>query len=187
MKNPLRSPLLWGTYEVLYASKASAVGGPLTQGVGPVLAQGQRARQILQDDGSLINEVSFKTLGFVQGSSRQFGQIKPLSGDTFLVRWRGTAARGGQGGGLLETGRRWKGGQRGGRRAGGDWAVLPGVANAPLTRRPTLQLKPQRASCSLPPPHAHNARAQPVVTPSPAPTLPCLLAWRTADHLGGRD
>jgi hypothetical protein len=92
VKNPLRSPLLWGTYEVAYCSKPSAVGGPLTKGAGPVLAQGQTARQILQDDGTLINEVSFKTLGLVAGSSRQYGQIKPLSGDTFLVRGAGVWA-----------------------------------------------------------------------------------------------
>jgi hypothetical protein len=48
MKNPLKSPLLWGTYDVVYCSKPSAVGGPLTKGPGPVLAAGQRARQILQ-------------------------------------------------------------------------------------------------------------------------------------------
>lgn len=48
MKNPLKSPLLWGTYDVVYCSKPAAVGGPLTKGAGPVLAAGQQARQILQ-------------------------------------------------------------------------------------------------------------------------------------------
>jgi hypothetical protein len=48
VKNPLRSPLLWGTYDVLYCSKPTAVGGPLKKGPGPVLAQGQSARQILE-------------------------------------------------------------------------------------------------------------------------------------------
>jgi hypothetical protein len=93
MKNPLKSPLLWGTYDVVYCSKPSAVGGPLTKGAGPVVAAGQQARQILQDDGTLINEVSFKTLGLLPGFSRQYGQIQPLSGDTFLVR----SGRGGGG------------------------------------------------------------------------------------------
>jgi hypothetical protein len=41
IKNPVRSPLLWGTWDVLYASKPSAVGGPLKQGVGPLLFAGQ--------------------------------------------------------------------------------------------------------------------------------------------------
>jgi hypothetical protein len=30
--------------------------------------------------------VEFKTLGFLKGFSKQNGKIKPLSGDTFLVR-----------------------------------------------------------------------------------------------------
>jgi len=85
MKNPLKSPLLWGTYDVVYCSKPSAVGGPLTKGAGPVVAAGQQARQILEEPGTLINEVSFKTLGLLPGFSRQYGQIRPLSGDTFLV------------------------------------------------------------------------------------------------------
>jgi hypothetical protein len=34
IKNPLKSPLLWGTYDVLYCSKPTAVGGPLKSGAG---------------------------------------------------------------------------------------------------------------------------------------------------------
>lgn len=85
IKNPLRSNQLWGTYEVLYCSKPAAVGGPLKKGAGPILFPGQQARQILQEPNVLINEVEFKTLGFLPGFSRQYGQIKPISGDTFLV------------------------------------------------------------------------------------------------------
>jgi hypothetical protein len=51
-----------------------------------VVAAGQQARQILEAPDSLVNEVTFKTLGFIPGYSRQYGTIKPLSGDTFLVR-----------------------------------------------------------------------------------------------------
>eukprot|EP00882_Tetradesmus_deserticola_P030072 GHRQ01033731.1.p1 GENE.GHRQ01033731.1~~GHRQ01033731.1.p1 ORF type:complete len:230 (+),score=61.77 GHRQ01033731.1:960-1649(+) len=99
VKNPLKSPLLWGAYDVLYCSKPTAVGGPLKSGAGPVLAPGQQARQILQAPDSLVNEVTFKTLGFIPGYSRQYGTIKPLSGDTFLVRGRrssSSSATGGQ-------------------------------------------------------------------------------------------
>lgn len=51
----------------------------------------------LQDDGTLINEVSFKTLGLLPGFSRQYGQIRPLSGDTFLVSSAGATQRLGRG------------------------------------------------------------------------------------------
>lgn len=85
IKNPLKSPLLWGTYEVLYCSKPTAVGGPLKKGAGPVIAPGQVARQILEEPDTLINEVTFKTFGFIPGVSKQYGNIRPISGDTFIV------------------------------------------------------------------------------------------------------
>ncbi|MEW5307257.1 MAG: hypothetical protein WDW36_009665 [Sanguina aurantia] len=85
MKNPLKSPLLWGEYEVLYCSKPAAVGGPLTKGVGPAVFQGQSARQILTAPDQLLNLVQFKTLGFLPGTSRQYGEIQPVSGDTFVL------------------------------------------------------------------------------------------------------
>lgn len=87
-KNPLRSPQLWGTWEVLYCSKPTAVGGPLKKGAGPVVAAGQVARQILEEPDTLINEVTFKTFGFIPGVSKQYGQIRPVSGDTFVLTIR---------------------------------------------------------------------------------------------------
>ena len=57
VRNPTRSPLLWGAWEVAYCSLPTAVGGPLRKGPGPVIFPGQRARQILtEEDSSLVNE-----------------------------------------------------------------------------------------------------------------------------------
>ena len=81
----MRSPLLWGDYEVLYCSQPSAVGGARKKGGGPVLFPGQKAVQRLVEPDQLINEVTFKALGFLPGFSRQYGTIKPVSGDTFVV------------------------------------------------------------------------------------------------------
>jgi hypothetical protein len=64
-----------------------------------VVAPGQQARQILEAPDSLVNEVTFKTLGFIPGYSRQFGTIKPLSGDTFLVRGCSSSSSSGRGSG----------------------------------------------------------------------------------------
>jgi hypothetical protein len=61
------------------------VGGPLKSGAGPVFFPGQVARQILEEPNSLVNQVQFKTLGFIGGYSRQYGTINPISGDTFIV------------------------------------------------------------------------------------------------------
>jgi hypothetical protein len=59
VKNPLRSPLLWGKWEVAYCSKPTAVGGPLKAGAGPVLFPGQQATQLLNEPNELINEVGW--------------------------------------------------------------------------------------------------------------------------------
>ena len=56
-KAPLRSPLLWGEWDVAYCSQPSAVGGPLKKGAGPVLFPGQNAKQRLVEPNQLINEV----------------------------------------------------------------------------------------------------------------------------------
>ncbi len=45
----------------------------------------QISQQTLEEPNVLINEIRFKSLGFLPGTARQFGEIKPLSGDTFLV------------------------------------------------------------------------------------------------------
>lgn len=69
IKNPLRSPLLWGTYEVLYASKATAVGGPLKKGAGPVLFPGQVRAQIRGHDGVRLGAWRFRAAS--SGKCRQ--------------------------------------------------------------------------------------------------------------------
>jgi hypothetical protein len=86
IKNPLKSDLLYGEWRVLFASKATAVGGPLRSGAGPAVFAGQNPVQIIEAPNKLINKVEFKTLGFLPGYSRQFGEIEPISPDTFIVR-----------------------------------------------------------------------------------------------------
>ncbi|KAG2450565.1 hypothetical protein HYH02_005066 [Chlamydomonas schloesseri] len=85
IKNPLKSDLLFGEWKVLFASKATAVGGPLRAGAGPAVFAGQNAKQILEAPNKLVNEVQYKTLGFLPGYSRQYGTIEPVSGDTFIL------------------------------------------------------------------------------------------------------
>ncbi|PNH12287.1 putative plastid-lipid-associated protein 8, chloroplastic [Tetrabaena socialis] len=85
MKNPLKSDLLWGEWKVLFSSKPSAVGGPLRSGAGTAVFRGQNAKQVLEAPNKLTNIVDFKTLGFLPGYSRQFGEIEPIDGDTFIL------------------------------------------------------------------------------------------------------
>ncbi|KAL4445820.1 hypothetical protein ABPG77_009019 [Micractinium sp. CCAP 211/92] len=84
-RNPLRSPLLYGDYEVLYASKPQTAGGPFRSPVGRTVFPGQRATQSIQEPNICINEVSYKTLGFLPGRARQEGEIEPINSTTFQL------------------------------------------------------------------------------------------------------
>lgn len=84
-RNPLRSPLLFGDYEVLYASKPQSTGGPFRSPLGRAVFFSQRATQNISEPNVCINELSYKTLGLIPGSARQEGEIKALSGDTFQL------------------------------------------------------------------------------------------------------
>lgn len=83
--NPLRNPLLFGEYEVLYASKPSAAGGPLRSPLGRVAFPGQRLVQRLSPPNNCVNEVSYKALGFIPGSARQEGLMEPIDSKMFYL------------------------------------------------------------------------------------------------------
>ncbi|PSC67954.1 putative plastid-lipid-associated chloroplastic [Micractinium conductrix] len=82
---PMRSPLIFGDYEVLYASKPQSAGGPFRSPLGQAVFPGQRARQLIQEPNVCINEVTFKTLGFIPGKVRQEGEIKAIDNNTFQI------------------------------------------------------------------------------------------------------
>jgi hypothetical protein len=78
-RNPLRSPLLFGDYEVLYASKPQTAGGPYRSPIGRVIFPGQRALQSLQEPNILVNEVC----GWVCGCAGDAGEL--LSGQPWCL------------------------------------------------------------------------------------------------------
>ncbi|KAL4859873.1 putative plastid-lipid-associated protein 8 [Chlorella vulgaris] len=84
-RNPLRSPLLFGEYEVVYASKPQATGGPYRSALGLAVFPGQRAVQTIEAPNVVVNELSYKALGFVPGSVRQQGEFTALDGNTFQL------------------------------------------------------------------------------------------------------
>lgn len=88
-----------------------------------------------QPPNVLVNEVSYKTLGFLPGSVRQEGEITPINSDTFEVRGR----RGGWGGGsaqgqLGRTQVRTRNGSRGGPHT--HVCVAQGVPSSALSSTP---------------------------------------------------
>lgn len=86
-KNPLSRPELLGRWEVRYASKPTTAGGPFKSAPGRVVFPGQVAIQEIQEPDVIINEISFKTLGFVPGSVTQVGSITPISGAAFEIEF----------------------------------------------------------------------------------------------------
>lgn len=84
-KAPLRSELIFGEWEVLYASKPGTAGGPFRSPLGRIVFPGQKARQTIAPPDVVINEVSYKALGFVPGSARQEGEIETVDEYTFKI------------------------------------------------------------------------------------------------------
>jgi len=93
MRSPLRSDLIFGEWEVVYASKPTTAGGPFRSPIGRAIFLGQRATQVIAEPNICINEVSYKALGFVPGSARQEGEIEPINGTTFQITFPGQVGK----------------------------------------------------------------------------------------------
>jgi PAP_fibrillin len=93
MRSPLRSDLIFGEWEVVYASKPQTAGGPFRSPIGRTVFPGQRATQIIAEPNVCINEVSYKALGFVPGSARQEGEIEPINETTFQITFPGQVGK----------------------------------------------------------------------------------------------
>lgn len=92
-KNPLSRPELLGRWEVRYASKPTTAGGPFKTLPGRIVFPGQVAIQEIQEPDIIINEINFKTLGFVPGSVTQVGTITPVSGSAFEIEFPNSTKR----------------------------------------------------------------------------------------------
>jgi chemotaxis protein histidine kinase CheA len=93
MRSPLRSDLIFGEWEVVYASKPQTAGGPFRSPIGRAVFPGQRATQVIAEPNVCINEVSYKALGFVPGSARQEGEIEPVDETTFQITFPGQVGK----------------------------------------------------------------------------------------------
>lgn len=85
MKDPLSSENIFGRWEVRYASKPQTAGGPFKSPIGRVVFPGQQAIQVIEEPNVCVNEINFKTLGFIPGSVKQQGTIEPVDGRTFEI------------------------------------------------------------------------------------------------------
>lgn len=85
MNDPLGSENIFGRWEVRYASKPETAGGPFRTPVGRLVFPGQRAIQIIEEPNVCVNQIEFKTLGFIPGSVTQEGTVEPVDGRTFEI------------------------------------------------------------------------------------------------------
>eukprot|EP00887_Chlorella_sp_A99_P000984 scaffold5.g984.t1 len=82
-RSPVRSPLLFGDFEVLYVSTPQNVG--LDTFVGRTVFPGQRRVQSLAPPNAFVTEISYKTLGFLPGAKRYEGTFEPLDARTIQI------------------------------------------------------------------------------------------------------
>jgi hypothetical protein len=88
-QNPVSSPRLFGRWEVRYASKPTTAGGPFRSPLGRALFPGQQASQTIVRPNVCVNELTFKTLGFLPGKVTQEGTIEAIDGNTFEITFPG--------------------------------------------------------------------------------------------------
>ncbi|DBA81650.1 TPA: hypothetical protein ACH3X1_007403 [Trebouxia sp. C0004] len=86
VQNPVYSDLVWGEYEVTYASRPQAAGGPfLRSAPGKFIFSNQKLRQTLIPTDNLVNSVSFRALGIFPGNAIQDAVIETLSGTMYKL------------------------------------------------------------------------------------------------------
>ena len=72
--------------QVTYSSVPKAAGGPVLRSpAGQLLFTNQQLRQTLQQPETLVNSVSFKSLGLFPGTAEQSATIETLSGSMYKV------------------------------------------------------------------------------------------------------
>ena len=129
-RNPLRSPLLFGDYEVVYTSKPQAAGGAYRSPLGRVVFPGQRAVQRLAQPNICINEV----LGPARAAFRHAPRVGPQR-PAFRTRAALVACAGVVQGAGLHPGQRPPGGRvRGGQRRHPQGAAASGRRGTAVVR-----------------------------------------------------
>lgn len=86
VRDPCNSDLLYGEYEVTYASVPVAAGGPILRSPpGRLVFAEQQLRQILSPDDTLLNAVAFKAFGLFPGNASQDARLEKLSASSFKL------------------------------------------------------------------------------------------------------
>jgi hypothetical protein len=85
IKSPLTNQLIFGDWQVIWASKPTTAGGPFRSSIGRTVLPGQTLRQVITPPNLCTNIVSFKGLGFISGKVEQQGIIEAINPSTFQL------------------------------------------------------------------------------------------------------
>jgi hypothetical protein len=85
IKSPLTNQLIFGDWQVVWASKPTTAGGPFRSSIGRTVLPGQTLRQVITPPNLSTNIVSFKGLGFIPGKVEQQGIIEAINPSTFQL------------------------------------------------------------------------------------------------------
>lgn len=85
IKSPLTNPLIFGDWQIIFASKPTTAGGPFRSSIGRAVLPDQTLRQVITPPNQCTNIVSFKGLGFIPGKVEQQGIIEAINSTTFQL------------------------------------------------------------------------------------------------------
>ncbi|KAI3435381.1 uncharacterized protein J3R85_006109 [Psidium guajava] len=83
VSQPVKSPLIFGEWDVVYCSNPTSPGGGYRSALGRVFFRTKEMVQALEAPDTVRNKVSFSALGFIDGEVSLKGKLKALD-DTWI-------------------------------------------------------------------------------------------------------
>ncbi|KAH7432932.1 hypothetical protein KP509_07G046600 [Ceratopteris richardii] len=84
---PLKSPLLFGEWDVVYSSNPTSTGGYYRSALGRALLNTKQMMQIVNEPDSVSNKVSFAALGIFDGEVSLQGKLEVLDKNWIKIKF----------------------------------------------------------------------------------------------------
>ncbi|XP_038698970.1 probable plastid-lipid-associated protein 8, chloroplastic isoform X2 [Tripterygium wilfordii] len=82
---PVKSPLIYGEWDVVYCSRPTSPGGGYRSALGRLFFRTKEMIQAVEAPDTVRNKVSFSAFGFLEGEVSLKGKLKALDGEWIQV------------------------------------------------------------------------------------------------------
>ncbi|CAI8605834.1 unnamed protein product [Vicia faba] len=85
VKEPVKCPLIFGDWDVVYCSQPTSPGGGYRSAIGRLFFKTKEMIQVVEAPDIVRNKISFTALGFFDGQVSLKGKLKPLDTEWIQV------------------------------------------------------------------------------------------------------